>query len=88
LKGEPMNHLLKRLFVSLSLICVLTVTVCGGETPSPPCAPGETASPPCSSAQIATEDPAQSGVTQTTPSSVVVDVTLVVEEALLKLLLY
>jgi len=83
-----MGNLLKRLFISLSLTCVLSVTTLGGETPSPPCAPGETASPPCSSAQLSTGDPVLPGETQTPPSSVVVDVTLIVEEALVTLLLY
>jgi len=82
-----MNNL-KRLVVTLSLMSILATTAFGGETPSPPCSPGETSTPPCSSAQLSTEDPALPAVTQTPPSSVVVDVTLVVEEALLKLLLY
>ena len=79
---------LKQLIVCLSLTSVLALTAFAGETESPPCSPGQTSTPPCSSAQVSTEYPALPGVTQTPASSVVVDVTLVVEEALLKLLLY
>ena len=82
-----MNNL-KSLVVTLSLTSILATTAFAGETSTPPCSPGETSTPPCSSAQLATEDSASPGVTQTPPGSVVVDVTLVVEEALLKLLLY
>ena len=41
-----MNHL-KRLALSLTLICALTAAAFAGETGSQPCAPGETSGPPC-----------------------------------------
>ena len=47
---------LKRLGVSVTLLCVLSLTTLAGDTNSPPCAPGDTNSPPCAMAQI-TPDP-------------------------------
>lgn len=54
---------LKRLGLSLTLICVLAMAALAGETNSPPCAPpapGETNSPPCATAQMTSDDPAPS----------------------------
>jgi len=48
---------LKRLGVSVTLLCVLSLTALAGDTNSPPCAPGETNSPPCAMAQITPDDP-------------------------------
>jgi hypothetical protein len=47
---------LKRLGVSVTLLCVLSLTTLAGDTNSPPCAPSDTNSPPCAMAQI-TPDP-------------------------------
>jgi hypothetical protein len=47
---------LKRLGISVTLLCVLSMTSFAGETDSPPCAPGDTSSPPCASAQMTPED--------------------------------
>ena len=72
-------------------LTVLFATVSVAGDPSLPCsppAPGQTETMPCAAAQPAADDPDAQSETQTPPSSVVVDVTLVVEEALLKLLLY
>jgi len=60
---------LKRLGISLALLCVLAITTFAGETDSPPCAPGETDSPPCLVAQTAPEDSTAPAVT-TSPSVV------------------
>jgi hypothetical protein len=48
---------LKRLGVSVTLLCVLSLTTLAGDTNSPPCAPGDTNSPPCAMAQITLDDP-------------------------------
>ena len=51
---------LKRLGVSVTLLCVLSMTAFAGDTNSPPCAPpdpGATNSPPCAMAQITPDDP-------------------------------
>ena len=49
---------LKRLGISITLLCLLTMTAFAGETNSPPCVPGETNSPPCSVTQNVTDDSA------------------------------
>lgn len=51
---------LKLLGISVTLLCVLSMTAFAGDTNSPPCAPpdpGATNSPPCAAAQIALDDP-------------------------------
>ena len=63
---------LKRLGVSVTLLCVLSLTALAGETSSPPCAPpdpGETNSPPCAAAQVAPDDSVIPGQTDTPPAS-------------------
>jgi len=62
---------LRRLGISVTLLCVLAMTAFAGETNSPPCAPGETNSPPCSVAQTAPDDSTASPVA--TSPSVMVD---------------
>jgi hypothetical protein len=47
---------LKRIGLSVLLLCVMAMTALAGETSSPPCAPGETSSPPCSAAQNTSDD--------------------------------
>ena len=47
---------LKRIGISITLLCLMAMTVVAGETSSPPCAPGETSSPPCAIAQNASDD--------------------------------
>jgi hypothetical protein len=82
---------LKRLVVSLSLMFALAMTAFAGETASPPCAPpdpGETASPPCSSAQMTTEDSVVPGITQTPPATDAADVSTIIEDTLIALLLF
>lgn len=51
-----MNNL-KRLGISVTLLCALSITVFAGDTISPPCAPGDTISPPCAMSQIAPDEP-------------------------------
>ena len=56
---------LKLLGISVTLLCVLSMTASAGDTNSPPCAPpdpGATNSPPCAMAQIT---PDESEPTQT-----------------------
>jgi hypothetical protein len=47
---------LKRVGLSVLLLCVMAMTALAGETNSPPCAPGETNSPPCAAAQNTSDD--------------------------------
>ena len=51
---------LKMLGISVTLLCVLSMTAFAGATNSPPCAPpdpGATNSPPCAMSQITPDDP-------------------------------
>jgi len=49
---------LKLLGISVTLLCVLSMTAFAGDTNSPPCSPdpGATNSPPCAMSQITTDD--------------------------------
>lgn len=81
---------LKRLVVSVSLMSVLAITAFAGETQTPPCAPpdpGETQCPPapCSSAQMTTEDSVVPGETESPPAA---DVSTIIEDTLIALLLF
>jgi hypothetical protein len=58
---------LRRLGISVTLLCVLSMTAFAGDTTSPPCAPGETTSPPCATAQV-TDDSVIPGDTMTPPA--------------------
>ncbi len=61
---------LKRLGVSVTLLCALSLTTLAGETNSPPCAaPGETNSPPCATAQMTPDDSVAPGETNSPPAS-------------------
>ena len=60
---------LKRLGVSVTLLCVLSLTTLAGDTNSPPCAPGDTNSPPCAMAQITPDDSVAPGDTNSPPAS-------------------
>jgi hypothetical protein len=63
---------LKRLGVSVTLLCVLTMAAFAGEVSSPPCAPpdpGELSSPPCAVAQMTPDDSATPDQMSTAPSS-------------------
>jgi hypothetical protein len=63
---------LKRLGVSVTLLCVLTMAVFAGEVSSPPCAPpdpGEVSSPPCAAAQMTPDDSATPDQMSTAPAS-------------------
>ena len=61
---------LKRLGVSVTLLCVLSLTTLAGETNSPPCTdPGSTNSPPCAAAQLVPDDSVIPGQTDTPPAS-------------------
>jgi hypothetical protein len=64
---------LKRLGLSVTLLCVLSLTTLAGETDSPPCAPGETDSPPCAAAQVTPNNPVAPGETDSPPASSAVD---------------
>ena len=59
---------LRRLGISVTLLCVLSMTAFAGDTTSPPCAPGETTSPPCASAQVTADDSVIPGDTMTPPA--------------------
>jgi hypothetical protein len=60
---------LKRLGVSVTLLCVLSLTTLAGDTNSPPCAPGDTNSPPCAAAQVVPDDSVAPGDTNSPPAS-------------------
>ena len=60
---------LKRLGVSVTLLCVLSLTTLAGDTNSPPCAPGDTNSPPCAAAQVVPDDSVAPGETNSPPAS-------------------
>jgi hypothetical protein len=60
---------LKRLGVSVTLLCVLAMTALAGDTISPPCAPGDTISPPCAVAQVIPDDSVDPGSTNSPPAS-------------------
>ena len=76
-----MNHL-KRLVVSLTLTCVLAVSVFAGETNTPPaCNPGETNTPPCTS-QSLSDGSSALGEANTPPNSEVVDLLDIAEAVL------
>lgn len=50
---------LRLLGISVTLLCVLSVTGFAGDTSSPPCStdPGATNSPPCAMAQMSNDEP-------------------------------
>ena len=62
---------LKRLGISVTLLCLLAMTALAGETNSPPCSndPGSTNSPPCAAAQVAPDDSVIPGDTNSPPAS-------------------
>jgi hypothetical protein len=62
---------LKLLGISVTLLCVLSMTAFAGATNSPPCAPpdpGATNSPPCAETQVVPDDSAP-GSTNSPPAS-------------------
>lgn len=73
---------LKRLGISLALVCVLATAAFAGEVNSPPCAPGEVNSPPCAVAQITPDDSVVPGETSSPPASNAGDATSVTELAI------
>jgi hypothetical protein len=81
-----MKHL-RRLFLSLTLMCALAGVSLGGETQSPPCVPGETNTPPCV-VQTVNDDSAALGETASPPAEPLVDVTDITEALLWSLLLF
>ena len=60
---------LKLLGISVTLLCVMSMTAFAGDTTSPPCAPGETISPPCANAQSTADDSIAPGATNSPPAS-------------------
>ncbi len=75
---------LKRLGISLILICVLATAAFAREVNSPPCAPpepGTVNSPPCAAAQITADDSVAPGETQSPPASNAGDTASVAELA-------
>ena len=60
---------LRRLYLLITLISILSVPVLAGERSSPPCAPGETSSPPCAAAQVTPDGSVAPGQTDTPPAS-------------------
>lgn len=61
---------LKLLGISVTLLCVLSITAFAGDTNSPPCAPdpGATNSPPCAAAQVIPDDSVAPGSTNSPPA--------------------
>jgi len=60
---------LRRLGISVTLLCVLSITAFAGDTTSPPCAPGDTTSPPCVAAQVTDDGSIVPGSTNSPPAS-------------------
>ena len=62
---------LNQLGVSVTLLCVLSLTAFAGDTTSPPCTPdpGSTNSPPCAMSQGVPDDSVIPGQTDTPPAS-------------------
>ena len=60
---------LKLLGISVTLLCVMSMTAFAGDTTSPPCAPGDTTSPPCAISQVAPDDSVIPGATNSPPAS-------------------
>jgi hypothetical protein len=60
---------LKLLGISVTLLCVMSMTAFAGDTTSPPCAPGDTTSPPCAMSQVVPDDAVILGQTDTPPAS-------------------
>lgn len=77
----------RRLFLSFTLICVLTGAALGDGTPPPACIPGETNTPPCP-AQPLNDDPADPGETAAPPALPTVDVTDITDAVMWALSLF
>lgn len=62
---------LKLLGISVTLLCVLSITAFAGDSNSPPCAPdpGATNSPPYAAAQVIPDDSVDPGSTNSPPAS-------------------
>ena len=78
---------LKKLFVALSLTCMLAIAAFAGETDTPPCVPSEN-TPTCSSAPVTSTDSVTQGDTQTPPDPELVSATTILEDTLMVLLLF
>ncbi len=72
---------LKRLGISLTLVCILATAAFAGEVNSPPCAPGEVNSPPCAGGQMTPGDTVLPGETSSPPASNAADTLSVAEVA-------
>ncbi len=63
---------LKRLGVSVTLVCLLAMAAFAGETNSPPCAPpapGQTETMPCTSPQMTPDNSTAQGGTNAPPAA-------------------
>ena len=78
---------LRKLSLSLTLICVLTGAALGDGSQPPACPPGETNTPPCA-AQPMNEELVVPGQTNTPPDLPVVGVTDIAETVLWALTLF
>ena len=81
---------LKLLGISVTLLCMLSMTAFAGDTNSPPCSPdpGATNSPPCASAHMTADDSVAPGDTSSPPASEVgVSITELTVDLLLDTLL-
>jgi len=79
---------LTRLGLALVLTLTVVLSVFGGETQSPPCAPGETQSPPCALAPLGTGDSTVPREITTDPrASYPIDLKTLVEVTLTALLI-
>jgi hypothetical protein len=81
---------LRRLGVSVTLMCILAVVAFAGETQAPPCAPPEpgiTNTPPCAAAQIMPGDSLAPGEMSASNAAVTPSVTEVAIDLLQSVLL-
>ena len=79
---------LRRLSLSLTLICVLSAAAFAGETGTPPCVPGELLSPPCPAQSVNDGGSSLPGELLTPPAAPVVDVTDLTEAVMWALSLF
>jgi hypothetical protein len=75
-----MNNL-RRLGGAAALILALGISIFGGDTQTPPCAPGEMNTPPCAS-MMSSSDATLPGETSTPPASESFDVLSLAETVL------
>ena len=78
---------LKRIGVAVVWTAILGIGAYG-DSPCPPPAPGQTDTPPCSTTYVVGDEVADTGQTSTPPNSDSTDVVAVIEDVIIRLLLF